>query len=693
MFKFSYNWLVRESDIPVDYDKLMKWLAEQGFEIASLSEQKDDKVIEIEVKANRPDMLYVAGVLREYYCSCGEVTPKEYQADLGLKYSQTCAIFDHKINICSKDVHRYYALGIKNVDNTVETPDYIADALQKVGVTLINPVVDISNYVMLLIGQPTHVFDADKVDGDILISNSNEEVRFTTLAGTESTFPSGTVFIEDSKDRLCVAGIIGGQKTEVDCKTKNIILESANFDHVIERWASKKSHVTTLASYRYERGVSVDTAILGLNMVATLITEVCGGDVCLEAFEYTDGKEDSHEMQLSAEQTNQLLGSQLTSKQIKEYLEKCYFKVTNIKDDVLNVVVPAFRLDVDDPVDLIEEVGRMYGYHNIVPQPVKLGVPLKPNYLHIVTRQLRRLMVANGGIECLTYGFIPDNSMELLNIPSCNERFYGDIRILNPLSNYYALMRPTMAFNMITTAVDNIKSGCKKINIFELGKTYFRDPDFENGYNQRSTLAAVLCGVNQTKGFGIIKDNMYTIYDMVSLLNVVFNDLNIEYAIIKTNELGFLKRGSAGYITVDCSIVGCIGVVDESILEKMGVEKIINSAMLYFEVDYDAFIESKKQIRHERQFPSVKREYNFIVPNGKYFSDYKDAIFAASPIIISVKPTDVYTGKGVEKGTTSVLIEVEYNATNRPIDLNELVNIEETFYSTLESKYSIVLKK
>ena len=693
MFKFSYNWLEKESDIPVDYGKLMKWLAEQGFEIASLSELDNDKVIEIEVKANRPDMLYLAGVLREYYCACGISKPKEYIEDIGLNYSQNHAIFNHKINIMSKDVHRYYALGIRNIDNTKKTPAEIAEPLQKVGVSLVNPVVDISNYVMLLIGQPTHVFDADKLDGDISIVNSFEDIKFTTLAGTESTFPAGTIIISDEQDSLCVAGIIGGKKAEVCGDTTNIVLESANFDHIIERLASKKSHVTTLASYRYERGVSVDTAIIGLNMVAKLIKQICGGEVCVKAFEYSDGSVNAHEIELPISQANELLGSQLSAKEIIKYLEKCFFHVSKEIGDVLTVEVPSFRLDIDDPVDLIEEIGRMYGYHNIVPQPVKLSVPLNPNPLHLTTRKIRKLMVACGGIECLTYGFIPDNSMELLNISDSVPRFYGDIRILNPLSTYYALMRPTMAYNMIITAVDNIKAGCKKVNIFELGKTYFRDRDFENGYNQRSTLAAVLCGINQPKGFGIVRDNMYTVYDMLSLVHTLFDEFNISYYIRKTNDLGFLKNGTSGYIIVDNNIVGCVGVVDKSILEKFGAEKIVNSDMLYFEFDYDGFVESKKQIRHERLFASVKREYNFIVPNGKYFADYKEEIYNASTIVIDVRAIDVYTGKGIEQGTTSVLIEVEYNAQDRNVDLDELSSIEDIFYGALQSKYGIVLKK
>ena len=693
MFKFPYKWLEKESEIPVDYNRLMQWLTEQGFEIESLTDVEDDKLIEIEVKANRPDMLSVAGVLREYYCACNKRECKRFELDnLNLDYSPDFSPLGHRIVINSSDVHRYYAVAITDVNNELETPEYIAENLRKLGVSLISPIVDISNYVMLLIGQPTHVFDADKLKGDIVVSNCKDETSFISLTGQNCLFPKNTLFIQDEEGLLCAAGIIGGKRAEVTSSTKNIIIESANFDHVIQRIASKKSHVSTLSSYRFERGVSVDTAKLGCDLVAYLINQICGGKLCVNVFEYSDAKSDSHTLELSVEHTNRLLGSNLTVEQIVDNLERCFFKVKRPYSNTLLVDIPSFRLDVDDPVDLIEEVGRIYGYHNIEPQPVKLNISLKPNALHLLTKRLRDIMVGFGGIECLTYGFIPDNSMEILGINNSNKRFYGDIKILNPLSNYYALMRPTMAYNVLSTAIDNVKRGCKKINIFELGKTYYQDNNNADGYNQRSTLAGVLYGVNQSKGYGIIKDNMYSIYDILGLIKSLMSEFNISYDIRKTTDLKFLREGASAYIYIGNVLSGCVGIIDSALYEKFGVEKIINSDMLYFELDYDNLIETKKAILHERVYDSVKREYNFIVKNGTYFADYKHAILSASKNIIGVKPIDVYTGKGVEKGTTAVLIEVEYNDSNRNMELSEIEAIEQAFYSRLKAEYDIVLK-
>ena len=278
MFKFSYNWLKAESEIGADYDGLLEWLNLQGFEIASIEDYGDDKAVEIEVKANRPDMLSVAGVLREYYAGRGRRETKNFTPDVPLELTDDNGVLSHRIVVDSKDVHRYCAAEIRGVDNTGETPEYIKDRLMKSGIACINPIVDISNYVLLQIGQPIHIFDADKVKGDIRIENVPAPTKFTTLASTEIELPTGALLISDDENPLCVAGIIGGHAPEVTAETKNIIIESANFDHIIERVTSKKTHVQTAASYRFERGVSPATALPGALICIKMITELCGGE-------------------------------------------------------------------------------------------------------------------------------------------------------------------------------------------------------------------------------------------------------------------------------------------------------------------------------------------------------------------------------------------------------------------------------
>lgn len=415
MFKFPFNLLKSVSDIPVDYDELIEWLRYQGFEIASIEKVDDDTLIEIEVKANRPDMLSVEGVLREVYISKELSSPKNLDADVKLNFSANNKL-SHDIVISSDDVHRYCGVEITNIDNTVKTPDYIVDTLTKLGIPSINAVVDISNYVLVLIGQPSHVFDTDKINGAITVANTTETTKFLTLNSSEIEFPTGSLLISDDEKPVCAAGIIGSPNAEITKDTKNIIIESANFDHIIIRTTSKKTHVSTMASYRYERGVNTELCYAGARMLTKLITDICGGAVNTNAFCYVDKEYKPETLTLSTERTNSILGTSLYPDEIADMLRRCYFDVTVIDGTTMQVTVPAFRLDIEIDSDLIEEVGRIYGYHNIEPQPIKMYAPYVENPINKNANELRNMMVGHGFIEVLTYGFIAKDAMDKLSL-------------------------------------------------------------------------------------------------------------------------------------------------------------------------------------------------------------------------------------------------------------------------------------
>ena len=692
MFKFSYNWLKAESEIGADYDELIHWLDIQGFEIASIEDYGDDKAVEIEVKANRPDMLSVAGVLREYYAGKGRRALKNFTPDIPVTFGDDNSVLSHKIVVDSPDVHRYSAVEICGVDNTGETPAYIKDRLEKSGIACINPIVDISNYVLLQIGQPIHIFDADKVKGDIRIENVPGPTKFTTLASTEIELPKGALLISDDENPLCVAGIIGGHAPEVTPETKNIIIESANFDHVIERVTSKKTHVQTAASYRFERGVPVTTAVPGALICIKMITELCGGEYSRTGYLYSDGTgSEPQKLTVTKKRVNALLGSELTADEICGYLNDCFFETECADGENIVVTVPDFRLDIEFDVDVIEEVGRMYGYQNIEPQPVKLYAPFVENPVNKNANKLRDIMVGFGFIEVLTYGFIPGNSMQMLHIKEDSE-YYGDIKILNPLNNFYEMMRPSLSYGLISTAISNMSVGKNDIRIFEVGKRFFRQKDYEDGYNEKNVFAALMTGVKTGRGFGSAKDVKFSIYDAVSLLDAILRDFNIDYKVKPTDELGMFTEGAGGDIYVGEKRIGYIGRIDPKVLLEFENGKLARDDVLYLEFCFEGFEESKRSIVFDSAFPSVTREYNLLVKNGVHFTDYSPLISGASDIIVSVKPRDVYVGIGVPKGFTSVLIRVEYNDPKRTLGFEEIASVEAKFLKSLADKYGIVLK-
>ncbi len=694
MFKFPFNWLKSVSDVEFSYDELLSWLRYQGFELASLEDAGDDKLVEIEVKANRPDMLSVAGVLREAYISKKIAKPKKFDADIALKFSDSHKL-SHNIIIDSKDVHRYCGIEITGIDNTVETPAYIVDVLTKLGVPSINPVVDISNYVLLLIGQPSHMFDTDKLDGDIKVANCASPEKFLTLNGSETEFPAGSLLISDDKKQLCAAGMIGSPNAEITRDTKNIIIECANFDHIIIRTTSKKTHVSTMASYRYERGVDTELCYSGARILTKMISDICGGKVNTKAFCYKDTDYAPSELKLSTDRTNSLLGTKLYPDEIADILRRCYFGVKLIDGTTMNVTVPSFRLDVDLDVDLIEEVGRIYGYHEIEPAPIKLYAPYVENPINKNANKLRDIMVGHGFIEVLTYGFIPSDAVSTLEIPETSP-YFGDIQILNPLSSVYQLMRPTHAYNLISTAIANMTAGKNDIKIFELGKTFRKKTghaDSYDDYKERNMFAALITGTKHARGFGIAKDIKYTVYDAVAVVKSIFGEYDIKISIKNNDSFGMFEKGAAAEITVNGKHIGIVGKISKKVLSNFENGKLAKDDVLYIEFNYENMEETKKSISYETSFPSVIREYNFIVKNGIHFTDYGRLITDESPLVINATPVDVYFGTGVAKGYSSVLVNVEYNAIDRTLSAEEIEVIENSFKEKLQSTYGIELKK
>lgn len=692
MFKFSFNWLRAESGIEITYSELMQWLDEQGFEIESIEDLGSDKLIEIEVKANRPDMLYIYGVLREFYASQNQPKTKEADSKIKLNFSADPKILSHELKILSNDVHRYCAIEINGIDNTGESPDFIKDRLTAMGVAVISPVVDISNYVLLMIGQPIHVFDIDKVKGAITVANAPEAFKFLTLANKEIDVPQGALVISDEEAPLCLAGIIGARKAEVDHNTKNIIIESANFDHIVERTTSKSTHVSTAASYRFERGVDIQTAELGASLMAELTLQICGGKLADQSFEHYPVKYEPKVIRLTKARTNLVLGTCFDCSEIAGYLARCFFPSVPVGEDALDVTVPSFRLDIDEQIDLIEEIGRMYGYHNIEPQPIKLYAPYKENPVHANSNRLRDIMVGFGFIEFLTFGFIPDDSMDKLLLTDKTSPYYGEIIIQNPLSKFYALMRPTMAYSMISSAIANLALGTPEIRIFEIGKTYYRDESTDTGYNQRNVLSVLMTGTKHPKGFGLTKDQKYNVYDAVAAAACILDDYGLDYQIRNTKSVGFLDPTAGAEIIVNGKVIGCVGRIAKKVLDNFENGKLAKSDVLYIEMDFDGFVPRRKTITFESSFPGVQREYNFTVPCSIHAVDYVNAVKNAHPFIVSVDVLDVYQGQGVAEGTAAVLITVKYNAVTRTMELAEIEEIEKGFLAVLKKDYGIEIR-
>ncbi len=686
MFKYSKNWLSKITQTQIDYKDFDKnWLDLQGFEISTEEKVGDDEIIEIEVKANRPDMLSHLGVWREFNVYKGGKTVPNILSTLDYSKFGSPKI---NVKIETKDIGNVALIEIKNVDNSGETPSEIQDLLSSFGIKSISPIVDLGNYIMLEIGQPIHIYDLDKLGNTIKFSNSLGGEKITTLNGDDVEIPQNSIVISNDDGIVCLAGIIGTKDVEITKDTKNILIESAYFDAVKIRIASQKTHISTLASYRFERGIDSDNSVNAGCVIAENITNVCGGEI-VGAFIVNQPKPDNV-IKIDVNKVNSLIGIKITAKEIKDLLETYYYSVKIITNDVIEAICPRYRLDLELDVDVIADIAQIYGYHNIEPTTTNLSVKYEPNYIKIYSDKLRELMLGCGINECISYSFIADDAIDKMGIDK-ESKLWGDITIMNPLSNKFAIMRSTMLYSMINTYTYNLSKNNECEPIFELGSVFFRDTKSDTGYNQKTMLAVLLNGNKINKGFGIDKNIVYDFYDMKSILQLITEEFVIDVELKNTKE-HFFEKGLGAEIFVNGVFSGHIGVLKSSILPNFENGKLISGQVLFMELCVDNLTQNSTKIGQISKFPSVFREYNLLVANDKEFKKYSSDIKDISNTIISLDVNDIYKGKGVDDGYTSVLIAIEYSSIDKTLSSEEIEVIENQMLDMLKNKYDIKLK-
>lgn len=684
MFKYSHRFLEKLAGEPIDYkDFDRNWLDLQGFEVACEEELDDDAIVELEVKANRPDMLSHLGVLREYYVYKKYNKEPKIESKVDLAGLKNLPI---DVEIKTDDVGNLVLVCIKNIDNTKKTPEKIVKLLHNLGVASVNPVVDYSNFVMLELGQPIHVYDLDKLNTKLEFDNLASDTKLTTINGSEITAPKGSIIIKDNGGAVCLAGIIGTQKVEVDENTKNIVIESANFNPIKLRVASQNTHISTLASYRYERGVDANITKLGACLCAEYILENCGGQLDSAFVKFEKSKENKKQLEVCY--INKILGTKFSAQDIKKLLESYYYKVNVLDEQNIEVITPNYRLDLEDKIDVVGDVAQIFGYHNIEPTMPNLSVEYEPNDYIINSDILRNLLYGIGANECISYSFIHENAMKMLKISEKSE-LYGDIKLINPLSNKFALMRPNLIYSMVNTLVYNVAKDSVCEPIFEIGTVFKRDVSADTGYGQNSHLAVVLCGNKIEKGFGIDKNIPYDFYDIKQVLELIMAQYSMQFELVEKQEPTFELCAD---VLVGGKKFGVIGILDDGAIKNFENGKLVREKVFYLEINIDMLSMGTTALEEQSKFPSITREYNLLVPTDVKFADYKAEIENTSKKIINIEVKDLYKGKGVKEGTTSQLIQITYNSFDETLTSEEVEAIERQWFEKITDKYKIALK-
>lgn len=687
MFKFSFNWLKDYCGENAKFDDIMSKLKTQGFEFQGSQKIGDDVITAIEVKANRPDMLSHLGIAREIKAFDGQKIPQIEKSKIKINNEK----FPLKININQKCCKRFCAVKLKNVDCSIKTPEYITKRLNALGVNSVNAVVDIGNYIMIDMGQPLHCYDADRLSGGLNINFADQDSEVTTFAGEQATTKRGDIIISDDNSIKCIAGIIGSDSAAVTEGSKNIILEAAVFDEVSVRLTSRRLKISTPSSFRFERGVNSQTSFDILSKFAEMVTSICGGTVEDCGFDfYPSGNVEQH-LKFSVRDNNKLLGVELSKSEIIKHLEKYDFKCSAESDDIIDVAIPSYRLDVKIPADIAEEIARIYGYDNITPVLPTIQTSYNKNTVWNNMDVVRETLRGLGFNETINYSFIPADSMKTFGIEP-GHRLYSELMLQNPIAGAYSLMRPMMTYSLLNCLAYNYSVGNSNLALFEIGRVYFKDEKSDTGCKEIDACAFIMSGVRVPRGFGSDKDIKYTYYDLLGYLNIVMTKFGCKFD-LENDDYKFCEEGSGYSLIVNGKKIGFIGELNRSKLNKIPNVKLIRDKIFYCEFYLAEISEKVKKIEFISKYPPVRRLYNLVQNKNIPAAEVIKIIKSSSDVVQKVTINDIYSDKNFSENLHAVLYEVNYCSKVATLTTEEIENIEKNFLSKLSSEHGIEFKK
>ncbi|OGX05737.1 MAG: phenylalanine--tRNA ligase subunit beta, partial [Omnitrophica WOR_2 bacterium GWA2_47_8] len=462
--KLSYNWLKDYVAVKLPPEKLAHRLTMAGLEVEKIESVNGDSVFELEVTPNRPDCLNVLGLAREVSAIL--------DASLKAPKVEKLRIPSQKIDISvedKKDCGRYIGTLISDV-KVASSARWLEEKLQSIGTRGINNVVDITNFCLMELGQPLHAFDHDKLKGGaIIVRRARSGETIVTIDGVERKLDPSILVIADAQRPVAIAGIMGGRDTEVSERTKNILLESAYFDQVLIRRASRKLGLSSDSSYRFERGVAMQTVETASTRAAELIKKEAGGKVSAQqdVFSKTQ-KKAAPAIALSLREINDRLGSNLSLAKCKAILNRLGFSVSSSGKDKLRLTAPAFRNDIKENVDIVEEVARIIGYDNLplsIPRIQVENITIKSNQTH--EKKIRGILTALGFDEIITYSMVNQSMLDKTALGHLK-----GVRVQNPLSQDQEMLRPAVLPSLLSIVLLNLNRGQKDLRLFEIGKVY-----------------------------------------------------------------------------------------------------------------------------------------------------------------------------------------------------------------------------
>lgn len=649
-----------------------------------------DTVFEIGLTPNRADCLSVIGIAREVAAKLGKHV--RYPTIVVPEYGEAV---DSRIKVTIQDAvgcPRYAARYISGC-SIAPSPAWLVNRLNAVGVRSINNVVDITNLVMLELGHPLHAFDYSRVaGGQIIVRRAGEGESFKTLDGQERRLNSADLMICDSERAVALAGIMGGENSEIVATTSDILLESAFFNPPTIRRTSKRLGLHTESSHRFERGADLQMVPMALDRAASLMVQLAGGSVAKGRVDNFPAPKAPTTITFRPERANAMLGLSLTAERMAELFRYLEFQVQPVSNGSLQVTIPSYRVDIEREIDLIEEICRLNGFDQIeAVLPLAQVVSERPSSHQKLQRIVRDHFVRSGMHEIVSFSFIAPGVAEKLCLTADDPRGNG-IKLCNPLALEQSVMRTTLLPGLLETAARNMSFRSLDLRLFEMRRVY-QAVAGQDMPHEPICCAGLVTGAREQQSWCYDKSAV-DFYDAKGIVEDLLRLLQISAPEWVAEEPEpFYHPGKCCRIKVGQTLIGTVGELHPQVLANFGIERPV----YYFELNFEAMVQlassSRKTIMPPSRFPDSARDIALLAPLDLASSQLLDCVKKLKlKELEDISIFDLYQGDRVPEGHKSIALRLRYRAADRTLTDDEVQSIHQKVALSLTEKLGVTIR-
>lgn len=671
-----------------------------GMPAAEYYNLESDWVIEVDITANRSDALSHYGVARDLYAWLKQ---NNYQTEL---HKPNCDAFEVDNESLTIDVEvknteackRYACVSISNCE-VKESPEWLQNKLKIVGIRPINNIVDITNYIMMAYGQPMHCFDADMVAGHkIVVTTQPEGTKFITLDGEEHSLSERDLSICNANEAMCIAGIFGGKGSGTYENTRNIVLESAYFHPTWIRKSARRHGLSTDASYRFERGIDPNGQVYALKQAAILCKELAGGQVSMQIKDVYPEPIEGSKVVLTYDYVNSLIGKEIGKDTIKSIVTSLDMKIEAENENQIEILVPAYRVDVKRPCDVVEDILRIYGYNNVeIPLQLKgtLTIPTDEDrnrkYINIISEQL-----IGGGFN------------EILNNSLTKVSYYKDlncyteettVKILNPLSADLGVMRQTLLFGGLESIVRNANRKNSNLRFFEFGNCYHYDESKKEAdklikaYTQDQHLGLWVTGKRIENSWAHPNEDA-SFYELKAYVENILVRLGLSLqAVTLVKGENNIFEDSISIVTKAGKIIAELGIVAYKLTKNIGITNEVFFADIYWDNLLKAVKKHVVEYKEISKYPAVSRDLALLVDKTVEFEQIKEIAYSTEKKLLkAVELFDVYEGKNLPEGKKSYAVNFILQDEQKTLNDKQIDSIMKKLIDNLTKRLNAELR-